>query len=219
MARTDALSLLRSEFILWHVNFCHEDTRSGHIKLRWQVAPEKPVRSYIIAKTGSDHREWLNARADIRRLFRADGLSLREVLKSKPGALRKALELPPRFETESDQLRMLRCEVAELTELVIELSNIIIDDRSMTHRWHHVFDTALSEQKTPSIRSIKAIDFVSDDWNSTEAIAHEMKLSVPVAYRKLFYLRQKGLVELARGRWRKRPSLTTAANIGLPVQP
>ena len=72
------------------------------------------------AKSPSDARGWLNARGDIRRMFRADGLSLKETVKVP--ALRKALALPKPTDSLPDQVKLLQAEVADLTDVLLELA-------------------------------------------------------------------------------------------------
>jgi hypothetical protein len=80
------------------------------------------MRRYVIAKTSSDWRGPLNAISHIRRTFKADGLTLKkqECAKEKP-VLAKALALPEPVEKDADQVRMLRAEVADLTELMMKM--------------------------------------------------------------------------------------------------
>jgi hypothetical protein len=209
MAKDDALTLLKSEFKLWGVELQSQTRGNNHIELRWRVSPDKEARSYFIANTPSDHRGWLNARADIRGLFRADGLDLKKLAAKKPSALTKALSVPQPVEPVDDQIRMLRAEVGDLTEMILEL----------TSRLDHVLASkiaappavvAVPEPKA-SVRSIKAITYVSDNWNSTDAIARDMGLSPTIAYRKLYYLYQQEKIEMDGGRWRKKPGLRVVA--------
>jgi hypothetical protein len=212
MAKNDALKLLTSEFNLWGVRFDHRERGSGHIELRWQATPDKEVRSYIVAKTPGDHRGWLNARADIRKLFRQDGLTLKEEKQAKPSVLRKALELPKPVEPDLDQLKMLRAEIADLTDLVLELAARLDQPHMMVPIPSHTVLAPTSELpmpmphvaiKPPSYRSVNAIEYVSEGWTSTAGIAKSMNVPENIAYRKLYYLMTKGMVEKTGERWRR----------------
>lgn len=72
------------------------DTNGGHIEIAWQVVPEKEVRRVIVAKTASDWRARMNTRAEVRKLLRADNVTLKSQndKPEKPKPLTKALELP-----------------------------------------------------------------------------------------------------------------------------
>lgn len=207
MAKDDALSLLRSEFNLWNVKFSHREIGSGHIELRWQVTPDKEVRSYIIAKTPGDHRGALNARADIRKLFRADRLTLNEPVK-KPPALHKALAIPKAVETDRDQIRMLRAEVADLTDMVMELVGKMDGMQAPAPAPAPAPITpapvARGTRKQP-YRNINSLEYVSEGWTSLAAIARDMNVPINIAQRKLYYLQRKGVLENSGERWRRAP--------------
>lgn len=124
MPKDDSLSMLKREFDIWGVKLSTSPRSTGHIELSWQASPDKQTRTYIIAKTPSDARGWLNARADIRRLFRADGLTLKEP--AKVTVLHRALSLPVHVQSGlPDQVKALQDEVADLTELILDLSGTL----------------------------------------------------------------------------------------------
>lgn len=216
--REDALSQLSSEFKLWGVKFTSNVMNSGHIELVWRATPDKETRRYIIPKTSSDWRGPLNARSKIRQLFKADGLTLKqECAKPKP-VLHKALEIPQHVEKDADQIRMLRAEVADLTDWVVDMAGIVstLRDVLVAQRTPVVEEpvqpqekppSPIPESKKPSVRSITTIDFVSDAWSSTAAIARDMGLPANIAYRKLYYLMRQDIIELSGGSWRKKPML------------
>lgn len=214
--REDALTILRSEFKLWGVKFQSRELNSGHIEVVWQATPDKEIRRYILAKTPGDWRGALNARAKIRQMFKQDGLSLKEQCAKPKPVLHKALAMPEPVEKDADQIKMLRAEVADLTEMVMELTGIITALRD------HVTPAPAPipepeppvkppEIVKPSVRSIKTIEFVSEGWNTTDAIARDMGLPKEVAYRKLYYLTKTNEVELCGGSWRKKPPLRLVA--------
>jgi hypothetical protein len=208
MAREDSLHLITSEFKVWGVKFSTRTLGSGHIELRWQASPDKEVRTHVIAKTGSDWRGWLNERAHIRRVFKADGLSLKEP-ERKEKVLTKALALPEPVEKDADQIRMLRAEVSDLTEMLLEMR-----DMWMTQMAPPLVPESVHCEPGPSVRSIRALDHVTEAWNSTETIAKAMGLPREIAYRKLYHLtRNGGPLELSDGRWRKKPQHLTVVPI------
>lgn len=219
MATDDALSVLRSEFKLWGVHFEHRPTGGGHIEVRWQVNPDKPLRKTYIPSTASDHRGSLNKRAELRRLFQQDGLSLKAPEKPVP-VLRKALSLPQPVETDREQIRAMRGEIGELTSLVIELGGIIAELRDTIGVKPRPEPIPLPAfipppppaPPKPSIRSIKTISYVGENWNSTAALAYAMDLPANIAYRKLYYLMKQNKVELSAGRWRLKPKAVIPLN-------
>jgi hypothetical protein len=205
MAREDMMHSINSEFKLWGVKFNHRTLGSNHIELRWQVDPVKEVRTHVIASTASDWRAPLNERAAIRRLFKADGLSLKTPEKKKP-IIQKALELPTHVESDADQIRMMRSEIGDLTELVLEMAAYVstINNQLVSMQARPMIEQKPPEEK-PSARSIKTIDFVSDSWSSTDALARDMGLSILIAKRKLCYLEKQDILESSGGRWRRKP--------------
>lgn len=205
----DPVRMMQAEFELWGVKFQHCTRGSGHIELRWQVSPVKEVRTHIVAKTPSDHRWFMNERAAIRQKFRADGLVLKEQVVKRPkppGKLEKALAAPTHVVTTDDQIRMLRAEVADLSELVLTLRDRIEDVLTAPVR---PAPETLPPLPPPveklSTRSKKAVEYVSVNWNSVEALARDMDIPLKIALRKLDYLQKKGEVEIARGQCRLMP--------------
>lgn len=214
--REDALSFLKSEFRLWGVKFTANTLNSGHIELVWRATPDKETRRYIIPKTPGDHRGPLNARAKIRAMFKQDGLSLKDQITKPKPVLQQALAIPEPVERDVDQLKLLRAEVADLTEMVFELAGVITSLRD------HVTPApppavvapepiVVPQMIKPKIRSIKALDFLSEAWNTTDALARDMGLSKEIAYRKLYYLMKNDQAELCGGSWRKKPTLRLVA--------
>lgn len=244
MAEDSVLNNIASEFKLWGVKFKQEYSKGGHIELTWQVSPDKPVRNTFIPKTGSDWRGWLNQRANVRRLFKQDGLNLKEPPK-RESLLHKALSMPKEApEPQQDQLRAMRAEIGELTEMVLELAAIMSGFAglpkaeamtAMAQAPQPVeppmpmpippppppleFDlrVAALRQRAPNTRSKQAITYLSTNWNSLDAIARDMGLDKVVVKRKLVYLASKGDVELNDGLWRKAPAKTEAAKKLTPV--
>lgn len=203
----DVLKNLQSEFKLWGVRPNVEYLKSGHIELSWNATPDKPERRHVIAKTGSDWRGWMNSRAHIRRLFKQDGLSVKEQVRKPKSAIVKALSVPGHIETDADQIKLLRAEVSDLSELVLMMNKTLRELIAVTPPAEvpQSLPPPPPPAPKPSVRSVKAIDFVSTAWNSTDALARDMGLPPKTAYQKLSYLMRQDLVELSGGRWRKRP--------------
>lgn len=218
----DVLKNLLSEFRLWGVKPEVNHLNSGHIELVWHASEDKPSRRYIIPKTGSDWRGWLNARAKIRQPFKADGLDLKaRIAKPKP-VLHKALEVPGPVETDADQIRLLRAEISDLSELVLGIMTTLKELIAATPPLPApppspplapVEDViaglkASADYRPPARRnrSVKALDVVSSSWNSTDALARDMGVEPFLAYRKLYYLSRQNLIEKSGDRWRKKPA-------------
>ena len=98
-------------------------TNGGHIEIAWRVVPEKELRRVITSKTGSDWRARMNIRSEVRKLLRADNVSLKreEPKPKKHQELTKALNLPQQVVPIPDQIAARRGEVADLTELMIRV--------------------------------------------------------------------------------------------------
>lgn len=210
--KDDVLSHIKSEFALWGIKPRVEYTNGGHIELAWNATPDKPERRTFIPKTGSDWRGWLNQRAQVRRMLKQDGLVLKEeIRKPKPAAIVKALAVPEHVETDADQIKLLRAEVSDLSEMILMMNKTLRELIAVTP------PTEVPEFippppppapiRKPSVRSIKAIDVVGVNWSSTDALARDMGLDPVIAYRKLNYLMKKDLIELSGGRWRKKPEV------------
>ena len=106
------------------IAFRREQTGGGHIAIRWQISQDKQPRVFYAPNSGSDFRGRLNARADVRRMLRADGVNLDEVkLQPKPQTqLAKALHVPEPQVPIPDQIKIVRQELGDLTELMLDLS-------------------------------------------------------------------------------------------------
>jgi hypothetical protein len=222
MAEDSVLNLIASEFKLWGVKFQHRRSEGGHIELAWQVSPDKEVRKTYLPHSSSDWRSWLNQRAQVRSMFRQDGLIDPKKRAPEP-VLKKALSLPQQQpERREDQTTAMRCEIAELTNYVLELGNIVsaLVDTMKSQLMTQIKDQSPMpipvpvpvpvstplKTRAPNTRSKKVLDYLSVNWNSLDAIARDMGLDPIIVKRKLVYLYQKDKVELSEGRWRRKPT-------------
>lgn len=227
MAKDDVLSRVRAEFELWGVKFDHEETNGGHIKIRWQVSPDKEPRQTSIPKTSSDWRGPQNAVSLVRRTFMQDGLSLTKPPEKKVSVLEKALSLPVMAEPPKvDPIRAMRGEIGELTDLVLDLVSMVTTLKNELAA-RPVAQAAIAAPpvapviepepvaevialpvKAKKTRRLNAISYLSNTWNTLEALAKDMQMPQSQAYSKLYYLKSKGLVEQQGQRWRKVRPLT-----------
>ena len=69
------LRQIAEEFERWGVQYTIERTK--HLKIRWQVPGHQP-RQTVASCTPSCPYAWPNKRAELRRMFKADGLVMRE---------------------------------------------------------------------------------------------------------------------------------------------
>ncbi|MGY3581940.1 putative Rossmann fold nucleotide-binding protein DprA/Smf involved in DNA uptake [Bradyrhizobium sp. USDA 4341] len=97
--------------------------------------------------------------------------------------------------------------MADLTDLLLDLASNLAAQRNPEPARIPTTPQVESPQSTkkPSVRSKKAIEFLSTSWNSIDALARDMGLSVDVTYRKLYYLKGQDKVELRRGECRLKP--------------
>ncbi|MGY8677285.1 hypothetical protein Q2941_05635 [Bradyrhizobium sp. UFLA05-153] len=179
------------------------DTNGGHIEIAWQVVPEKEVRRVFVAKTASDWRARMNTRAEVRKLLRADNVTLKsqnEKQPQKPKPLTKALELPQPDAVIPlpDQFKALRGEVADLTELVLRLTKIATGMREVLTTHVPKPQPAAPEMK-PSSRSIKLVEYLSlDRWIAISALVRDTGLTPTQIKLKLHYLKQHDQIEIYR---------------------
>lgn len=218
MRRHEELEFAVAELEQHNIKYATRPTDGGHIEIIWQVSPDKEVRRVFTSKTPSDHRTRLNARAFIRRALRQDGVDIDSKHisppKKQPAALEKALQVPRQGPTIPEQLEALRSDVADVADLLLDVLNLISELKGIQNAQPVVIQpTSVVPSYSPpktSVRSKKAIDYVSAGWNSLEALARDMDLPVNITYRKLYYLKNQGLVELKGGRCRLVPKEITA---------
>jgi biotin operon repressor len=206
MRRNEALDFVTSELSSRGIRFDTATSGSNHIEIRWQVSPDKEVRSFFAPNTPSDHRGRLNARAAVRRLLKADGVNLEPPASRKPAALlHRALELPKHVDPVPDQLKALRGELADLTELMLDLSGTVTMIRE--HILHREPKPA-PPPKPPSARSVKIMDYIVANWSSLDALARDTGLTEAAIWRKLHYLKTKkgAHIDLERHRVRIHPT-------------
>ncbi|UPT99184.1 hypothetical protein J4G48_0014530 [Bradyrhizobium barranii subsp. apii] len=174
-------------------------TNGGHIQITWRAVPEKELRCVTTAKTGSDWRNRMNIRADVRRLLRADNVMKKEEPKPKKHPeLAKALSLPKEVVPIPDQIAALRGEVADLTELMVRTFRMVGNMRETI-----AAQTPRSPPPAPppaSSRSVKIKEFLAlDRWVSLSALARDTGLSPQQIKLKLYYLQRLGEVSVHQG--------------------
>lgn len=165
-----------------------------HIAISWQAGPDKPPRTVIVSSTPSDWRGRLNARAEVRRYLRADNISLRE--QAKPAPLAQRIIGPPRHvETTPDQVAAMRSEVADLTELCLELADVVARTAAV------LVPRREAEQKKG--RRLDALAHIPNDGTATttDAIAAALRVDRKSAYSRLENLRRRGVLVRIGGQW------------------
>src|SRR5262245_14633893 len=174
-------------------------TNGGHIEIAWRVVPEKELRRVITSKTGSDWRARMNIRSEVRKLLRADNVSLKreEPKPKKHQELTKALSLPEQVVPIPDQIAALRGEVADLTELMIRVAKGV-----------GIVREAIAAQAPPppprpepvSSRSVKIKEYLSlDKWLSLSVLVRDTGLTPKQLMLKLRYLERLGEVSIYQG--------------------
>jgi len=220
MKRHEELEFAVAELEQHNIKYATRTTEGGHIEIVWQVSPDKEIRRVFTSKTPSDHRTRLNARAFIRRALRQDGIDIDKkqttATKKSPAVLERALQAPRQGPTIPEQLEALRSDVADIVDLLLDVSNAIAELKSMQSAQQPTILASPESAPTysapkPSVRSKKAIEYVSAGWNSLDALARDMDLPVNITYRKLYYLKNLGLVELEGGKCRLTPTDTEDA--------
>ena len=87
-----------------------------HNKILWEAEGNKRV--YVAPITPSDFRARLNARAEVRRMLREDGVSA--VVETKPTVLERAMTVQAQPDPLGVRVAQLEAEVNALTEIVLE---------------------------------------------------------------------------------------------------
>lgn len=177
-------------------------TNGGHVQIMWRVVPEKELRCVTTAKTGSDWRNRMNIRADVRRLLRADNVTLKreEPKPKKHPALAKALSLPKEMVPIPDQISALRGEVADLTELMVRTFRMVGNMRETIAAQTPPPPPPAPPPEPASSRSVKIKEYLAlDRWVSLSALARDTGLSAKQIKLKLYYLERLGEVAVHQG--------------------
>ncbi|WLB57489.1 hypothetical protein [Bradyrhizobium japonicum] len=176
-------------------------TNGGHIQITWRAVPEKELRCVTTAKTGSDWRNRMNIRAEVRRLLRADNVLKKEEPKPKKHPeLAKALNLPQPVTPIPDQLAAMRGEIADLTELMMRTFKMVGIMRETIASQAPPPPPPPAPPEPVSSRSVKIKEFLSlDRWVSLSALARDTGLSPQQIRLKLYYLQRLGEVSVHQG--------------------
>ncbi|MBR0741144.1 hypothetical protein JQ581_29855 [Bradyrhizobium liaoningense] len=185
------------------------DTNGGHIEIAWQVVPEKEVRRVIVAKTTSDWRSRMNTRAEVRRLLRADNVTLKMSVskpkKKKQLIAEKAMSLPePDVLPIPDQVAAMRAEMADLTELVVRLVRIVTGVRDTIATY--VPKPVEAALQPASSRSVKLVEYLARDrWTTIDTLPRDTGLTAEQIKLKLQYLKNHDEIEIFRGQAKLKP--------------
>lgn len=197
-----ALTELKAHGVKGHLR----DTNGGHIEVSWQVVPEKELRKVFVAKTTSDWRSRMNTRGEVRRLLRADNVTLKmstdKPKKPEKLLVEKAMSLPqPDVLPIPDQVAAMRGEMADLTELTVRLLKIVTGVRDNIAAY--VPKPIEVAAPPPSIRSVKLREYLSHDrWVSITTLPRDTGLTMAQIKTKLQTLKINGEVEFHQGQVR-----------------
>jgi hypothetical protein len=193
-----ALNELKAHGIKGHLR----DTNGGHIEITWQVVPEKEVRQLFVAKTTSDWRSRMNTRANVRKMLRADNVTLKMQEKPKKPhhqALTKALSIPTEVTPIPDQIAAMRSELADLTELVMRLFKVSTTVRDNIATYVPPPPPAIPAAPQSS-RSVKLVEYLSHDrWVNIDTLPRDTGLKPEQIKLKLQYLKNHDQIEIFRG--------------------
>src|SRR5262249_8770553 len=107
-----------------------------------------------------------------------------------------------------DQIKALRGELADLTELVMRLTKIATNMRDVLTT-HVPKPQPTPPEIKPSSRSVKLVEYLSlDRWVAISALVKDTGLSPTQIKLKLHYLRQHDQIEIYRGEVRLKPAVT-----------
>jgi hypothetical protein len=143
-----------------------------HLKVQWGQ------RTYTAPKTSSDHRACLNARAEVRRMLKEDGML--DQTEPKPDGTAQLLK----------RIDHLQKTVDALTDLILELGAKLEPKRQPSViKLKPV--APKSEQQKYDQQLLDLIPF--DDWIPAQRMY--MATTVPQPYNTIARLRRRGLVE------------------------
>ncbi|UGY13717.1 hypothetical protein HAP48_0034870 [Bradyrhizobium septentrionale] len=177
-------------------------TNGGHIQITWRAVPEKELRCVTTAKTGSDWRNRMNIRAEVRRLLRADNVMKKEEPKppKKHPELAKALNLPQPVTPIPDQIAAMRGEIADLTELMVRTFKMVGNMRETISAQAPPPPPPAQPPEPVSSRAVKIKEYLAlDRWVSLSALVRDTGLSSQQVKLKLYYLERLGEVTVYQG--------------------
>lgn len=183
----------------------HVEELGKHLQIAW-VLPDGKTRGVVVAKTPSDRRGALNARAQVRRFLREDNV---QPPTREQQVLRKALSLPdPSAQNTQERLDRLERDFLELLDWVGELQQQLktpvlsaVPPQPTLNGIHAVLprNAPLRPLKWEKLLNVIPAYWVTRQYLTTVADLPSNSLSATLSY-----LREKGLVERGqRGMWRR----------------
>lgn len=227
--RNEITDLLIEELEKYGLKGYLED-RSKHIEVYW-LLPNGERRFTIVPRTASDWRSGMNSRSDLRKMLRADNVSLKQ---DDVRSFNRAMSMPKEtVVTQVARDRAIQRDIETLSDLVLELQEQNTQLMSQVSSMHEkmnsiqVVSTVMSnvsfvdqqvvEQpqvgakplfRGERVSSIEVIyNLMTFVWMSRAEILERSGLNHAVASQCLLRLRKRGLVENGqRGQWRKIPN-------------
>jgi hypothetical protein len=195
MRAEEVLDVIRRELKAHGVTPTIERT-SKHVDVRWQI-PGKQPRVYTTSSTPSDWRTRMNARAEVRRMLRADNVTLDTA--AKPRTLTERVVQPPRHvETIPDQVAAMRSELSDLSELIMELLEVVRNTAAV------LIPVQRAESSRNQRLDVLAALPADGATTTTNSVAEALVISRRSAYSRLQHLRSRGRAELLPdGTWRR----------------
>jgi hypothetical protein len=218
--QNEVVQTIVKELSLHGIRHTKDFSGSGHVRIAWQTNQFKPMREYYAPSTPSDNRSRLNARAEVRRFLTADGVDItaKAVREAKPpGVFAKALQLPSQEPVVSltDQVKMLRAEISDLTDLILGMAALVpvavVAAPVAEPTPEPVIETLpveIAETSVPILPKkgahINLTPYLRrGTWKSVADIAKESGLPNFLVSRKLQWLKHSGIAEISFGLWRK----------------
>ena len=193
-----------------------------HDKIKWNAHGRE--RCFIASVSPSDVRSRLNARAEVRRMLRDDGITIPEK-PLKPSLLSQAMSVPPPMDPIGVRVARLEAEVNVLTEMFLEhftrarqepVIEMVVKgaevrlrpEAETLNRWEPTKSLPIHAptRKKGAVEQaiLNAMSF--HEISTAPELARVVGRVASHINTTLYNLQKKGLVEkLGRGEWRKAP--------------